>query len=162
MQAINHQPSAARQGHPAQTIIAIGVVVAMLYLGRVFLITLVIAVILSFILDPAVRLFMRAKLPRGLASFVVCSIALLALYLAGLGVYTEASALVDDLPAFSQRISQLVDNVGAKIDEVEKNTYQPRRHTARTRADQEQAHATRRAHASSHAASGRARGPHTA
>ncbi len=96
----------------------------MLYLGRVFLITLVIAVILSFILDPAVRLFMRAKLPRGLASFVVCSIALLALYLAGLGVYTEASALVDDLPAFSQRISQLVDNVGAKIDEVEKNTYQ--------------------------------------
>ena len=120
----NNLPVSRQGHHPAQTVIAVGVGVALLYFGRVFLITVVIAIILSFLLDPPVRLFMRAKLPRALASFVVCSIALLVLYLVGLGIYTEALALIDDLPSYSQRVSQLVDDVGTKVDEIEKNTYQ--------------------------------------
>lgn len=140
--ALAQNTPGTRHGHPAQTVIAFGVAIALLYWGRVFLITVVIAVILSFILDPAVRLFMRARLPRGLASFVVCSIALLILYLLALGIYTEASALVDDLPAFSQRISQLVDNVGTKVDEIERNTFQllvPKRYRDTTPPDVSQA-----------------------
>lgn len=117
-------PPSHKQGNPALTVIAVGVVIALLYLGRVLLITLVIALILAFILDPAVRLFMRMRLPRPLASFVVCSAALLLIYLLGLGLYTEASALLDDLPAYSQRISQIVDDAAAKVDQVEKSTIQ--------------------------------------
>lgn len=114
----------AKHGNSALTVIAFGVAIAVLYFGRVFLITLVIAIILSFLLDPAVRLFMRLRLPRALASFVVCSIALLFIYLMGLGIYTEALALSDDLPAYSERITQLIDNAGAKIEEMEKSTWQ--------------------------------------
>jgi predicted PurR-regulated permease PerM len=117
-------PSLNKQGSTALTVIAFGVGIAVLYFGRVFLITLVIASILAFLLDPAVRLFMRLRLPRGLASFVVCSIALLFMYLLGLGVYTEVSALADDLPAYSKRITKLIDDIGAKIDEAEKSTWQ--------------------------------------
>jgi predicted PurR-regulated permease PerM len=135
-------PPIIKQGNTALTVIACGVGIAVLYFGRVFLITLVIAIILSFLLDPAVRLFMRLKLPRGLASFVVCSIALLFIYLLGLGVYTEVSALADDLPAYSQRISQLIDDAGAKIDEAEKSTWQlvvPKRYRDATPTEATQA-----------------------
>ncbi len=124
MSVLAQSPPSHKQGNPALTLIAVGVVIALLYLGRVLLITLVIAVILAFILDPAVRLFMRMRMPRALASFVVCSAALLLIYLLGLGLYTEASALLDDLPAYSQRISQIVDDAAAKVDQVEKSTIQ--------------------------------------
>jgi predicted PurR-regulated permease PerM len=106
----------------ATGVLACTAVIALLYFGRLFFITLIIAVILAFLLDPAVRLFMKLKLPRGLASFVVCSLALIIVYLAGLGLYAEFGALLEDLPAYSQRISQLIDQVGAKVDELERDT----------------------------------------
>ena len=63
-------------------------------------------------------------MPRAVASFIVCSVALLALYLLGLGLYTQFSGFVQELPTFSQRMNELVDNVAARVDEVEKRTYQ--------------------------------------
>jgi predicted PurR-regulated permease PerM len=115
--------SKPRRGGPVN-IIALGVVIALLYFGRVFFITLVIAIITAFLLDPAVRLFMKMRLPRGLASFIVCSIALLIVYLIGLGLYTEALAMVEDLPAYGQRVNQLVDQFAARIDQVERGAYE--------------------------------------
>ena len=97
--------------------------VALLYFGRVFFITLATAIIIAFLLDPVVTAFVRLRLPRPLASFVVCSIALLLLYLVALGLYTEFSSLVEDLPAYSQRINQLVDSVATRADQYEKRTY---------------------------------------
>ena len=147
MSVLAPTPPATRGGNSALTVIAFGVAVAVLYFGRVFLITLVIAVILSFLLDPAVRLFMRLRLPRGLASFVVCAIALLFMYLLGLGVYTELSALVDDLPTYSQRISEIIDNVGLKVDALERSTWQlviPKRYRETAPAEAAQAAARKK------------------
>src|SRR5258707_1938923 len=76
--------TARRPASKGVGILALGVVIALLYYGRVFFITVIIAAILSFLLDPAVLFFMRLKLPRGLASFFVCSLRLLLLYLSGL------------------------------------------------------------------------------
>jgi len=58
------------------------------------------------------------------ASFVVCSIGLLVLYLAGLGLYTESLSIVDDLPAYGQRINQLVDSGAARMERFENGIYQ--------------------------------------
>src|SRR5690242_19435619 len=113
-----------KQGNAALTVIAVGVGIAVLYFGRVFLITVVIAIILSFLLDRSVRLFMRLRLPRALASFVDCSIALVFLYLVGLGLFTEASALLEDLPTYSQRISEFVEQVGSRAAQIEKTPLQ--------------------------------------
>jgi predicted PurR-regulated permease PerM len=114
-----HKPQSA-----ALRVLAFAAVIALLYFGRIFLITLLIAVILAFMLEPGVRLVMKMRLPRGLASLIVCSIALLVVYLIGLGAYTEVSALVDDLPAYSDRLNQLVDQAATRVDEIEKNTYE--------------------------------------
>jgi len=101
-------------------IIGIGVAVALLYFGRDFLITLITAITISFLLDPFVALFMKARLPRALASFLVCSFALALVYLIGLGAYTQVASLVDEMPKYSQRINELVDTVAQRVELAEK------------------------------------------
>jgi predicted PurR-regulated permease PerM len=100
-------------------VIAFGVIVAILYFGRVFFITSLAAVIIAFILEPFVELLIRARLPRGLASFVVCALALSCLYLAGMGAYSQASGLLDELPKYSQRIGDLVEDVRVRVEASE-------------------------------------------
>jgi len=112
---------------PAQTgvtILAIAAAIALLYFGRVFFITIVIAVTIAFLLDPLVTPFLKLRMPRSVASFIVCSVALLLLYLLGLALYSQFSGFVQELPTFSQRMNELVDNVATRVDAVEKRTYQ--------------------------------------
>lgn len=116
--------STKKPGQVGVAILALAAMIALLYFGRVLLVTLVIAVILAFLLEPLVGLAMRLRLPRGLASFLVCSFALLVVYFAGLGLYTEALQLVDDLPAYGKRINDLVDEAAIRIEQVEKETVQ--------------------------------------
>lgn len=105
-------------------VLASAATVALLYYGRVFLITVLIAVIIAFLLEPAVQIFMKLRLPRGLASFMVCSIALAFLYLAGLGLYTESLAIIGDLPVYSDRINEIVDAASSRAERWENNLYQ--------------------------------------
>jgi predicted PurR-regulated permease PerM len=107
----------------ALSVIALGVVIALLYFGRLFFINLTIAVIIAFILQPFVSLLMRIRLPRALASFVVCVLALLMLYVIGVGAYSQLTDVYEDLPTYGQRIGDLVDGVRQKIQGVEERTY---------------------------------------
>src|SRR5579864_894303 len=107
----------------ANPVLAMGVIIALLYWGRVFFITSIIAVIIAFILEPFVGLLMRIRFPRSVASFVVCSTALMLLYLVGLGAYTQIAGLWDEMPRFSQRVNDVVEGARHKIDELENSTY---------------------------------------
>lgn len=109
--------------HIALPILALGVVIAILYLGRLFFITSLIALTIAFILEPFVALLMRIRFPRSLASFVVCSFALALLYVIGLGAYSQLSGLYDELPKYGQRIGDLVDGIQQKISAMEDQTY---------------------------------------
>jgi predicted PurR-regulated permease PerM len=116
-------------GELAQTravpLIGFGVVIALLYWARVFFITFFTAIAIAFILEPFVALLMRIRFPRSLASFVVCSVALLAVYLMGLGAYTQAASLVEDYQEnYGQKVANAVQNVRASVEEMEKATYQ--------------------------------------
>ena len=100
-----------------------GVLIAILYLGRLFFITSLIALTIAFILEPFVALLMRIRFPRSLASFVVCSFALALLYVIGMGAYSQLSGLYDELPKYGQRIGDLVDVIQQKINGMEDQTY---------------------------------------
>jgi predicted PurR-regulated permease PerM len=123
----------------SQMMIGLTGLIAILYYGRAFCVTMVISVIITFILDPFVHFFMKLKLPRGVASFVVCTIALLLFYLLGLGVYTEVASFADDLPSYSLRANTLVDSVADRVDQMEQNAYKlliPKRLQERERGQQ--------------------------
>ena len=101
--------------------LALAAAIALLYFGRVFFITVIIAVIIAFLLDPVVGFFMKLRLGRGPASFVVCSLTVLILYLGGLGLVTEIASLSEDLPAYSERINGLVEQGILRLEEFEKS-----------------------------------------
>ncbi len=113
-----------RQSQAGVTILAVAAIIALLYYGRVFFITMVVAATIAFLLDPLLTPLLKLRMPRAVASFIVCSVALLVLYLFGLGLYTQVAGFEQELPTFSQRMNELVDNVAARVDDVEKRTYQ--------------------------------------
>ncbi len=94
-------------------------ITALLYVGRVFFITFLTAVLLAFLLEPVVRGLMRLRAPRGLASFLACSLMLAVVYLLGLGLWMQVQGLWDDLPNYSRRVSELVDAAAQQIEAVE-------------------------------------------
>ena len=122
--SLNSTTEAAQEARRlAPPIVAMGVIIAILYFGRVVFITSIVAVTIAFILEPFVGLLMRIHLPRSLASFLVCSVALLFLYVAGLGAYSQLAGLYEDLPKYGQRIGDIVDGVQQKISSLEDQTY---------------------------------------
>ncbi|MDE3165831.1 MAG: AI-2E family transporter, partial [Acidobacteriota bacterium] len=141
MTPVTHSTSSSAKAvrnapHAALNILALGVIVAVLYLGRVLFITSLAALMIAFILEPFVGLLMRIRFPRSLASFVVCAFALAVLYMIGLGAYSQLSGVYDDLPKYAQSIGNIVDTVQQRIAAMEESTYRmlvP----ARQRADDE-------------------------
>ena len=100
-------------------LISLAAAIALLYYGRLFLVTVCSAVIINFILEPFVGLLTRVRVPRALASFIVCSFAVCAVYLAGLGVYKQGATLVEHAPTYAQRIGDLSNQVMTKLESVE-------------------------------------------
>ncbi len=103
----------------ALPVIAAGVVLAILYLGRVVFITATIAIIIALILEPFVGLLIRLKVPRAISTFVVCLVAILVLYFGGLAAWNQLSGLAGDVPAFRLHLGGLINGVSDRIQSVE-------------------------------------------
>jgi predicted PurR-regulated permease PerM len=109
--------------HLAMPIVAFGAIIAILYFGRVFFITGIVATTIAFILEPFVGLLMRIRFPRPLASVVVCTIALAFLYVIGMAAYTQFLAIYADMPKYGERIGAIVDGIQQKLANLEDQTY---------------------------------------
>jgi len=130
MERLTPQSAAGTVRSVPGVLVAIALVVAALYLGRIFFITLISGVLLAFILEPLVMLFNRFRIPRGVGSFLACSLLLIAIYLVGLGAWSQAIGLMDEMPAYSRRINELVDTAALRIEGWEKSAteiFVPRR-----------------------------------
>lgn len=121
MERLTPQSAAGTVRNVSGVLISIALVVAALYLGRMFFITLISGVLLAFILEPLVMFFRRFRIPRGVGSFLACTLLLVSLYLIGLGVWSQAIGLMDDMPAYSHRINELVDTAALRIEGWEKS-----------------------------------------
>jgi predicted PurR-regulated permease PerM len=103
-------------------VIAASAGVALLYFGRDFFITLLVSALIAFILDPAVLLVMKLRLPRGAATPIVIGIAFALLYLAGVLLWTQVATLSEDLPSYTSRLNELIEKANTRLDEVEQQT----------------------------------------
>ncbi|MCJ2087809.1 AI-2E family transporter [Methylobacterium sp. E-005] len=75
---------------------------AALYLGRDILVPVTLAILLSFVLVPAVRMLRRLHVPRAAAVLLVVVIVFGALFGIGSLIASEASQLAADLPRYTQ------------------------------------------------------------
>jgi len=100
----------------------VAALVALLYYGRDFFITLIISALFAFILDPAVLLVMKLRVPRPAATAIVIGVAIVATYLLGLMVWSQASTIAEDLPAYASRLSDLWGTANERLDQFEKQS----------------------------------------
>lgn len=103
-------------------IIAAAIVVACIYYASSILITLVCAVFIAFVLEPAVNLMEGLRIPRWVASLVVVLLMLAAVTLLVYGIYDRATNLWNDLPRFSARIKQVLAHVQVTTKNLRQTT----------------------------------------
>ena len=103
----------------ALTIIAIGVLIALLYWARMVFITALVATITALILEPFVGMCTRMRMPRPLGSLLVCLVAAMLVYLLGLAAYSQVRKLTENAPDLQGRVNGLVDTVVDRLDGAE-------------------------------------------
>ena len=94
------------------TTILVGVVVvAALYFGREVLVPIALAILLSFILSPCVRLLQRVKFPRIVAVIAVGAVAFSAIFGLGTLMVSQVNGLARDLPGYQTTLAAKIDSL---------------------------------------------------
>jgi predicted PurR-regulated permease PerM len=111
-------PQSERQPPPgwslrdrATGIIAFGAVLALLYFGRDVLIPLTLALMLSLLVAPLVRLLMRAGLGQAAAVFAAVSTLALAIILGAVVLGTQMLRMAASLPQYQETVQQKLQNL---------------------------------------------------
>ncbi len=113
---------AQKTSRAAITLIAVAALVALLYYGRDFFVTLIISAMFAFILDPAVILVMKLRIPRPLSTAIVIGIALVGVYLLSVMAWSQISTISEDLPAYSARLGEIWEKSNSQLDQFEQKT----------------------------------------
>src|SRR5579863_9264390 len=109
-----------QRSNPSQRIIALGIVFAFLYFASNIVITLLLAVLMAYFLDPVVGVLERIHIPRALGALVVMMAVTSSL--AGLGylVVLRADQFVDDWPRYSGILRHVTTAFDRQLATVEK------------------------------------------
>ncbi len=108
----------------ATSLIAITALVALLYYGRDFFVALIFSAVFAFILDPAVLMVMKLRVPRGIATPIVIGISAVAIYSLTILAWTQVRSLAADVPTYTSRLSELIDKANGQLDDMEQRTLQ--------------------------------------
>lgn len=115
------QPS-QRTLSAATSLIAAAAVIALLYYGRDFFVTLIVSSVLAFILDPAVVLVMKLRMPRAAATAIVIVFAVAAAYVLLAATWSQIATLGEDLPSYTARLGEIWDKANDQLDDFEKRS----------------------------------------
>jgi predicted PurR-regulated permease PerM len=109
-----------QRSNPSQRIIALGIVFAFLYFASNIVITLLLAVLLAYFLDPVVRVLERIYIPRSLGALLVL-LAVMAI-VGGVGYLAadRADQFLASWPRYSAILRSVTTAFDKKISTVEK------------------------------------------
>jgi predicted PurR-regulated permease PerM len=93
------------------TVLFIALVATFLFVAREVLIPIALAVLLSFVLSPVVRLLERWHLPRSLSVVVVVVIAFGVIFALGSLLVAQVNQLATDLPSYRSTLSDKIKSV---------------------------------------------------
>ena len=106
----------------AQMVIAAGVVLYFIHQAELILVVMMFSILLAFILSPLVDFLQRFRLPRSLASFL--AVMLLLGLVTGIGYisFAQASSFIGDLPKYSGKIREEIEEIRQKAESWESET----------------------------------------
>lgn len=99
-------------------IIVFFIAVWVLVIGQSIIIPFLIALFISFIMDPLVNLLNRWRVPHGLSVFLTIILAFSILYLLGLLVYSNVQSFVRQFPVYEIRLKESLGNIGTGFESL--------------------------------------------
>ena len=100
-----------RSNNTVTTIFSVALIATFLYVAREVLIPIALAILLSFVLSPVVRLLERCHLPRGLSVVTVVLIAFGVIFALGSLLVSQVNQLAADLPSYRSTLSDKIKSV---------------------------------------------------
>jgi predicted PurR-regulated permease PerM len=116
--------TAVHAGAVAQVIVAAAAILAVCYVAKLVLVTLLISVLLAFMLEPLVNLLERVRLPRAAGAFLAVLLMVALMYAGSYFLYGKAMSFVHELPKYSDRIRSHLAHFRQQTTELEKTTQQ--------------------------------------
>jgi predicted PurR-regulated permease PerM len=106
----------------ALLILAAAAALTLIYFGKQILAVILISILISFVLAPVVDVLARLQVPRGLGALIAV-LALLVLMAGATYIsYSRAMDFMYELPKYKANIQELLANVRAKAEQIEKTT----------------------------------------
>lgn len=110
--------------------ISVGIIVlfilgVVLKLGKSILFPFLLAVFLSYLIDPALGILIKAKIPKPLAVFIVLLLTFVTLYFLGTILYSSIKSFSAEFPAYEQKVNQIVRDVEENLGRLPIETETP-------------------------------------
>jgi len=105
------RPSTPIPGSTLKTVLIAVVVVAALYFGREVLVPIALAVLLTFVLAPLVRLLQACYFPRIIAVVIVGLVAFAAIFGLGALMVSQVNQLARDLPGYQSTLGEKIQSL---------------------------------------------------
>jgi predicted PurR-regulated permease PerM len=106
-------------------IVAIAVVLAICYVAKPVLIVVLVSILLAFMLTPIVDGLQRVRVPRGLGAMVALLLLFAVVYGTTYFFYNRAVAFVHDLPKYTEKIRDEVDQLRQQAQRFSSNSMRP-------------------------------------
>ncbi len=116
LQYANLPPAGGNFINIALGLIILFLIVWVLVIGQTVILPFMIALFLSFVLDPIVNLMQRIKIPTVIAVILTLILAFILLYLLGLLIYTSVQNFVNQLPIYLDRFQVLITDTVTKLE----------------------------------------------
>src|ERR1700694_6045055 len=116
------QHSAVRAGSTALVILAGMAILAVCYLAKLVLVTLMVSIVLACVLEPIVRLLERVRLPRSVGALAAVLLLVGFCYAASHFFYNRAVSFAHDLPKYSQKIKGVLGRLKQQTDQIQQTT----------------------------------------
>jgi predicted PurR-regulated permease PerM len=113
-----------RAGAVAQVMVALVLALMICYFGKLVLVTLLVSILITFMLEPVVALLERIRVPRALGALLAILLLMAALYGVSYFFYSRAVSFVHDLPKYSHKIQGVLSHITKQTSELEKTTQQ--------------------------------------
>jgi predicted PurR-regulated permease PerM len=111
-----------KAGSVAQIVIAVVAVLGIIYLAKAVLITVCVALLLAFVLEPLVRGLGRLRVPRWLGSLIAVAFLLGAALACSYFFYARAVDFAKEIPKFSSEIRGEIAKVRLNTQKIEQST----------------------------------------
>jgi predicted PurR-regulated permease PerM len=112
----------ARIQSASMAVLAVGGVLTLMYLAKAVLILTLVSILIAFMLAPIVELCQRIHLPRSLGSMIAVLLMCVTMYGVFYVSYNQADEVVSELPKYSGRIRDVLNQLRLRAESVRQTT----------------------------------------